>query len=103
VEARLRAWGAGLEAHAAASVIGVRTGTAVKEDTHHLAKLLGLTAQLIDVGALGQRSGHGVSLTSLRSAAQAKEEATAITVDTPEVDSVLPADPMAPSQRRPSS
>ena len=45
-----------------------------------VAQLLGLAAQLVEVGALGKRSGHGVSLLRLRSAAQAEEEATAIMV-----------------------
>ena len=40
-----------------------------------VAQLLGLAAQLVEVGALGKRSGHGVSLLRLRSAAQAEEEA----------------------------
>ena len=62
-----------------------------------VAQLLGLAAQLVEVGALGKRSGHGVSLLRLRSAAQAEEEATAMTVGASEVDSVLPADPAAPS------
>ena len=43
-----------------------------------VAQLLGLTAKLVEVGALGQRSGHDVSLLRLRSAAQAEEEPTAM-------------------------
>ena len=66
-----------------------------------VAQLLGLAAQLVEVGALGKRSGHGVSLLRLRSAAQAEEEATAMAVCCSEVDSVLPADPAAPSRRHP--
>ena len=62
-----------------------------------VAQLLSLAAQLVEVGALRKRSGHGVSLLRLRSAAQAEEEATAMTVRASEVDSVLPADPAAPS------
>ena len=41
-----------------------------------IAQLLGLAAQLVEIGALGKRTGHGVSLLRLRSAAQAEEEAT---------------------------
>ena len=68
-----------------------------------VAQLLGLASQLVEVGALRKRSGHGVSLLRLRSAAQAEEEATAMTVRTTEVDSVLPADPAAPSRCQPPS
>src|SRR5215472_15382884 len=42
-----------------------------------IAQLLRLAAQLVEIGALGKRIGHGVSLLRLRSAAQAEEEATA--------------------------
>jgi len=62
-----------------------------------IAQLLRLAAQLAEIGALGKRTGHGVSLFRLRSAAQAEEEATANVWSDSEVDSVLPADPVAPS------
>ncbi len=62
-----------------------------------VAQLLGLAPQLGEVGALGKRIGHGASLLRLRSAAQAEEEATAKVWSDSEVDSVLPADPVAPS------
>ena len=59
-----------------------------------------LAAQLVEIGALGKRLGHGVSLRRLRSAAQAEEEATALAWGCSEVDSVLSADPVAPSRRQ---
>ena len=45
---------------------------------HGVAQFLGLAAQLAEVGAIGKRSGHGVSLRRLRSAAQAEEEARVV-------------------------
>src|SRR6202021_2230306 len=42
-----------------------------------VAQFLGAAAQLAEIGALGKRGRHGVSLRRLRSAAQAEEEATA--------------------------
>ena len=48
-------------------------------------------------GRCGSEVDMGVSLLRLRSAAQAEEEATAMTIPSSEVDSVLPADPAAPS------
>ena len=42
-----------------------------------VAQFLGAAAQLAEIGALGKRIRHGVSLRRLRSAAQAEEEATA--------------------------
>jgi len=60
-----------------------------------VTQLLGLASQLGEVGPLRKRIGHGVSLLRLRSAAQAEEEATANVWSDSEVDSVLPADPVA--------
>ena len=42
-----------------------------------VAQLFGAAAQLAEIGALGKRFRHGVSLRRLRSAAQAEEEAIA--------------------------
>ena len=42
-----------------------------------VAQLFGPAAQLVDIRTLGNWIRHGVSLLSLRSAAQAEEEATA--------------------------
>jgi hypothetical protein len=46
-------------------------------DPGGVAQFLGAAAQLAEIGALGNRVRHGVSLRRLRSAAQAEEEATA--------------------------
>ena len=42
-----------------------------------VAQFLGAAAELAEIGAIGKRVRHGVSLCRLRSAAQAEEEATA--------------------------
>jgi hypothetical protein len=68
-----------------------------------VAELFGLAAQLAEMVACWQRIGHGVSLRRLRSAAQAEEEPRQPGQPDSEVDTVLPADPAAPSKRRQSS
>ncbi len=64
--------------------------------TRRIPQLLRLPAQLLEIQTITARVRHGISLHRLRPAAQAKEEARNM-INFPEVDTVLPADPEAPS------
>jgi hypothetical protein len=62
-------------------------------------QLFGPTPQLVKIGARGKRIRHGFSLRRLRSAARPRKSPQPHMHQRLEVDSVLPADPVAPSRR----
>ena len=75
----------------------MRSAAAGSPPAGSVAELLRPAAQLVEVGVIGKRSGHGVFLLRLRSAAQAEGRGQQPVRGDAEVDSVLPADPVAPS------